>query len=156
MNSREISDEDRTIIYGSPGEAKLSPEELRALLELPQGDDIKDYSGLSAIGMGGLGAVFSAQEPGLNREVALKVLRPEFRNQMRHIESFIREARTTAQIDHPNIVPVHRIGIFREVGVYFTMPIAKSPSSDYLESFSRAAQPVLSAIRARENASGRE
>ncbi len=38
----------------------------------------------------------------------------------------------------------------------FTMPIAKSPSSDYLESFSRAAQPVLSAIRARENASGRE
>ncbi len=121
MNSREISDEDRTIIYGSPGEAKLSPEELRALLELPQGDDIKDYSGLSAIGMGGLGAVFSAQEPGLNREVALKVLRPEFRNQMRHIESFIREARTTAQIDHPNIVPVHRIGIFRDVGVYFTM-----------------------------------
>ncbi len=121
MNSSVISDEDRTIIYGDPGEAKLSPDELRALLELPQGDDIKDYSGLSAIGMGGLGAVFSAQEPGLNREVALKVLRPEFRNQLRHIESFIREARTTAQIDHPNIVPVHRIGIFRDVGVYFTM-----------------------------------
>ncbi len=113
--------EDHTQIFGPAEGESLSDEELRNLLQLPSGDDILDYGNLSMIGIGGLGAVFSAQEPGLNREIALKVLRPEFRNRQRHIESFIREARATAQIDHPNIVPVHRIGIFKDIGVYFTM-----------------------------------
>ncbi len=116
-----LSNEDRTIIFGADNDTSLTEDELRAILQLPSGDDIRDYKQIAAIGMGGLGAVFSVREPGLNREVALKVLRPEFRNQQRHVESFIREARATAQIDHPNIVPVHRIGVFKDVGVYFTM-----------------------------------
>ncbi|MGE4563302.1 MAG: bifunctional serine/threonine-protein kinase/formylglycine-generating enzyme family protein, partial [Victivallaceae bacterium] len=121
QDERNPKTEDRTMIFGPAEGEMLSEEELRKLLQLPSGDDILDYGSLSMIGIGGLGAVFSAQEPGLNREIALKVLRPEFRNRQRHIESFIREARATAQIDHPNIVPVHRIGIFKDIGVYFTM-----------------------------------
>lgn len=116
-----LSDDDRTMIFGSPEDARLSTEELRKLLGLPEHDDIRDYQDISTIGMGGLGAVFAAREPGLNREVALKMLRPEFRDKPGHVESFIREARTTAQIDHPNIVPVHRIGVFDDAGVFFTM-----------------------------------
>ncbi|MBQ4106458.1 MAG: SUMF1/EgtB/PvdO family nonheme iron enzyme [Lentisphaeria bacterium] len=116
-------DDDITqILNGTrPDEPQLSAEELRQFLDLPPGDDISDYHNLTAIGIGGSAAVFSATEPGLNRRVALKVLRPEHRNNPSHIEAFIREARTTAQIDHPNVVPVHRIGIFKDAGIYFTM-----------------------------------
>ena len=121
VNPPEERDDERTLIYGRGNESLLSAEELRAALGVPSGERIEDYQGLSAIGIGGVGAVFSAHEPGLNREVALKILRPQFRDQADRIESFIREARATAQIDHPNIVPVHRLGVFDDVGVYFTM-----------------------------------
>ena len=115
-------DNEQTLIYGTGDDAnRISPEELRKLLDIPQGDCIQDYDDLSTIGIGGIGAVFSAREPGLNREVALKILRPQYRDQSERIESFIREARATAQIDHPNIVPVHRLGVFDDVGVYFSM-----------------------------------
>ena len=115
-------DNEQTLIYGTGDDAnRISPEELRKLLDIPQGDCIQDYDDLSTIGIGGIGAVFSALEPGLNREVALKILRPQYRDQSERIESFIREARATAQIDHPNIVPVHRLGVFDDVGVYFSM-----------------------------------
>ena len=117
----ERDDDQKTLIYGMASETMLSPEELRRALGLPSGDRIEDYDGLSAIGIGGVGAVFSAHEPGLNREVALKILRPQYRNKAERIEWFIREARATAQIDHPNIPPVHRLGVFDDVGVYFTM-----------------------------------
>ena len=117
----ERDDDQKTLIYGMASETMLSPEELRRALGLPTGDRIEDYEGLSAIGIGGVGAVFSAHEPGLNREVALKILRPQYRNKAERIEWFIREARATAQIDHPNIPPVHRLGVFDDVGVYFTM-----------------------------------
>ena len=110
-----------TLIYGTPNAAHLTAAELRALLGLPSGEHIQDYGDISTIGIGGVGAVFSAREPGLNREIALKLLRPQYRDQAERIEGFIREARATAQIDHPNIVPVHRLGVFDDVGVYFTM-----------------------------------
>ena len=115
-------DDITTQLFGAAeGQETLSPEELRELLDLPPGDHITDFKDLTTIGMGGIGSVFSAWEPGLNREVALKVLRPEYRTRGLHVENFIREARMTAQIDHPNIVPVHKLGVFDDVGLYFTM-----------------------------------
>lgn len=96
-------------------------EELRRELGLTDGNWIDVFTELSTIGFGGHGAVFSAREPGLSREIALKILRPEFRNNSRYLDSFIREARITAQIGHPNIIPVHHLGVFDDVGVYFTM-----------------------------------
>lgn len=117
----EIIDNERTIIYGENKKNLMSPEELRIALGLHDGENIQDYENIRTIGIGGVGAVLSAYEPGLNREIAIKLLRPQFRDNAKHIETFIREARATAQIDHPNIVPVHRIGVFKDAGVYFTM-----------------------------------
>ena len=114
-------DDEATLIYGTSSETRLSPEKLREVLGVPSGDRLQDYGELSTIGIGGVGAVFAAHEPGLNRDVALKLLRPQYRNKTERIEAFIREARATAQIDHPNIVPVHRMGVFDDVGVYFSM-----------------------------------
>ncbi len=111
----------KTLIYDAESAIHLTPAELRSALGFPSGERIQDYGVISTIGIGGVGAVFSAHEPGLNREIALKLLRPQYRNNPKQLEAFIREARITAQIDHPNIVPVHRMGVFDDVGVYFTM-----------------------------------
>ena len=114
--------DDATLVV-DPGEAgeALSADELRRRLGLPEGDAPENYGDLKTIGLGGMGAVFSGCEPGLMREVALKMLRPAYRWMPNRIAAFIREARTTAQINHPNIVPVYRIGVFEGAGVYFAM-----------------------------------
>lgn len=89
------------------------------LPEQPQ--SLGKYKNLTTIGLGGIGMVMSGVDPRLGREVAIKVLRPKNRNRRRYLARFIREARTTAQIEHPNIVPVHDFGFFDDAGVYFTM-----------------------------------
>ena len=103
-----------------PEDERLSVEALRELLGRTD-DSLESFGRLRTIGLGGVGAVFSAMEPGLRREVAVKMLRSDFRMRRRFVENFIREARITAQIGHPNIVPVHRIGCSPEAGVFFTM-----------------------------------
>jgi serine/threonine-protein kinase len=65
------------------------------------------------IGRGGMGVVFLARDIALHRLVAIKALRYEFTSSDEHRERFRREARLTARLSHPNIVPVHTFG---EVG----------------------------------------
>ncbi|MBQ7694506.1 MAG: SUMF1/EgtB/PvdO family nonheme iron enzyme [Lentisphaeria bacterium] len=106
----------------SDDEEVMSTEEIRKLLNLSEKNSISGaYDDLHAIGLGGFGAVYGAWEPGLERQLALKILRPNYRQLPERIKAFIREARITARIAHPNIVPVHRIGVFEDAGVYFSM-----------------------------------
>ncbi len=62
------------------------------------------------IGRGGMGVVFLARDIALHRLVAIKVLRYEFTASDEHRERFRREARMTARLSHPTIVPVHSFG----------------------------------------------
>jgi len=62
------------------------------------------------IGRGGMGVVFLARDIALHRLVAIKVLRFEFTSSDEHRERFRREARMTARLNHPNIVPLHAFG----------------------------------------------
>ena len=62
-----------------------------------------------ALGEGGYGQVFRAYDPHLEREVALKVLKPNRLGQ-KALERFYREARAAARLDHPNIVALHDAG----------------------------------------------
>ena len=114
-------DDPTLVVDPSAAGPELSAEELRRRLGLPEGDRIGDYGELRTIGVGGMGAVFAGREPGLKCPVALKLLRPAYRLVPERISAFIREARVTAQIGHPNIVPVHRIGVFDGAGVYYSM-----------------------------------
>src|SRR6185436_1592835 len=72
------------------------------------------------IGRGGMGVVFLARDIALHRLVALKVLRYEFTASDEHRERFRREARMTARLSHPNIVPVHSFGEVDDL-VYIVM-----------------------------------
>ncbi len=68
------------------------------------------YQVVREIGRGGMGVVFLARDIALHRLVAIKVLRYEFASSEEHRERFRREARMTARLSHPNIVPVHGFG----------------------------------------------
>jgi serine/threonine protein kinase len=65
------------------------------------------------LGVGGMGAVFLAQDLSLGRKVAIKVLAAGLCSDAEFVTRFEREARGTAQLEHPNIVPVHAVGRHR-------------------------------------------
>jgi serine/threonine protein kinase len=72
------------------------------------------------IAQGGMGTVFRALEPALERYVAIKVLRPEYASNPDYVQYFQEEARAVAALRHPNIVPIFYIGQEGNV-VFFSM-----------------------------------
>jgi uncharacterized protein (TIGR03435 family) len=65
---------------------------------------------IELLGQGGMGAVYKARQPRLNRFVALKILSPEKQNDPQFAERFEREARALAWLNHPNIVTIYDFG----------------------------------------------
>lgn len=63
------------------------------------------------IGKGGMAAVFRAMDQSLERAVAIKVMNPSFFTDHDLIDRFIREAKATAKLDHPNIMRVYDVGV---------------------------------------------
>jgi CheY-like chemotaxis protein len=82
-----------------------------AMGSLPEiGDELAGYRIQALAGRGGMGVVFRAEHLHLGRVVALKVLTADLAQNRRFRADFIREARTAARLDHPNIVPVFDAG----------------------------------------------
>ncbi len=67
------------------------------------------YSLDRELGRGGMGVVYLAREVRLDRQVAIKLLPPEFASQPELRDRFMREARTAARLSHPYIVPIHAV-----------------------------------------------
>ncbi|MBL8679895.1 MAG: protein kinase [Myxococcales bacterium] len=86
------------------------PAESHALIALRPGDRIGAYKILSLLGQGGMGAVFLARHERLDRDVAIKVLRPDSDPTQSSIERFVREAKAAAAIRHPHVVDVYDVG----------------------------------------------
>ncbi len=86
-----------------------------------------EYSLERELGRGGMGIVYLAREVALDRPVALKVLPPALAARDDIRERFLREARTAAQLSHPNVVPIFRA---EERGgfAYFTMAFVDGES----------------------------
>ncbi|HEX5756566.1 MAG TPA: serine/threonine-protein kinase, partial [Arenimonas sp.] len=75
------------------------------------GQNIGPFVVVAKLGRGGMATVYSAYEPGLDREVALKVLPLDLLDQPGFSERFEREARLIAKLEHPHIVPLYGYGI---------------------------------------------
>src|SRR5258708_13739286 len=67
------------------------------------------------LGAGGMGVVYRAYQPTLEREVAVKVLPTMLAGQEGYIERFTREARTAASLEHTHIVPIYDYGTQQDV-----------------------------------------
>ncbi len=79
-----------------------------------------EYDILEELGRGGMAIVYRARERQLEREVAVKVLPFSLAFDAEFVERFQREARTAAQLEHPNIIPIYRVGRSGRV-IYFVM-----------------------------------
>ena len=81
-----------------------------ASLAIGPGTVLDGYRLVREIGRGGMALVFLAVHEDLQREVALKILRPALALDSVHVDRFQREARSIARIAHPNILTVHDVG----------------------------------------------
>jgi len=99
-----------------------------ALLARLRHELAEEYEVERELGRGGMGVVFKAVEIELGRPVALKVLPPGL-GQGASAERFRREARLAAALDHPNIIPIYRVG--RAAGTYyFAMKLVEGRALD--------------------------
>jgi hypothetical protein len=78
--------------------------------ELSAGDEFAGYRIERRLGRGGMGIIYLATEPGLERSVALKLIAPEAAADEVFARRFAEESRIAASIEHPNVVPIYAAG----------------------------------------------
>ncbi|MBR2345720.1 MAG: serine/threonine protein kinase [Lentisphaeria bacterium] len=107
-NTVVISDENR----------EFDGDDLLATLPLKPQDR---YKFIRSIGFGGMKGVLLVHDRDTGRDIAMAIM-PDFRDRpIRDLNRFVREARITASLEHPNIVPVYDIGIDALGSPFFTM-----------------------------------
>ncbi|HAT10395.1 MAG TPA: hypothetical protein DCS97_07335 [Planctomycetes bacterium] len=79
----------------------------------------EDYELCRMLGEGGMGVVWSARQSGMDREVALKRVRPG--SGQRAISALIAEAELTGSLEHPGIIPVHEVGLDQDGIPFYSM-----------------------------------
>ncbi|MEP6474917.1 MAG: serine/threonine-protein kinase, partial [Gemmatimonadota bacterium] len=109
----------------TPAQAIASGEvtELEVVTEAIGGE----YEIVEELGRGGMAIVYRARERQLDREVAIKVLPFSLAFDAEFVERFQREARTAAQLEHPNIIPIYRVGRQGRV-IFFVMKFLRGSS----------------------------
>ncbi|MFY0567693.1 tetratricopeptide repeat protein [Archangium lansingense] len=105
------------VVAGLRGEEGLSEENQEPMAPLgpgctPEpGARVGRYVLLRRVGEGGMGVVFAAYDPDLDREVALKLLKPGAVADAEARGRLVREAQALARLSHPNVVIVHDVGL---------------------------------------------
>ena len=77
-------------------------------MSLTVGQRLGPYEVISALGAGGMGEVYRARDPKLNRDVAIKVLLPTVANDPDRLARFSREAQVLASLNHPNTAHINQ------------------------------------------------
>ncbi len=98
---------------------------LRARLQLALGDE---FTVGALLGEGGFAAVFRVRDSALRRDVAVKVLDLGQTPSPVLAERFVREARTVAKLEHASIVPIYKVGGYKNEVLYIIMRCVDGPS----------------------------
>src|SRR5688572_23054948 len=86
-------------------------------MSLKEGTTLGRYEIRSLLGAGGMGEVYRARDPKINREVAVKVLPADFASNNERVERLEREAQAAGSLSHPNILGIYDID--SQDGTYF-------------------------------------
>ncbi|MBV1861886.1 MAG: protein kinase [Nannocystaceae bacterium] len=78
------------------------------------GASVGRYRVLQVLGMGGMGIVYLAHDPELDRKVAVKIIRRRGYDEAEQSTRLLREARAMAKLSHPNVIAVHDVGTWNE------------------------------------------
>ena len=116
-NAFDTTAEQTLVIADYSSGADCNEDALAALPVKPQ----DRYKFIRSIGFGGMKGVLLVHDQDTERDVAMAIM-PDFRDRPRRdLNRFVREAHITAKLEHPNIVPVHDIGIDGSGSPFFTM-----------------------------------
>jgi serine/threonine protein kinase len=110
---------DATHTDGGPIEAIEDVSSVVAEMRKPAAERLEEQG---LVARGGMGAVHVVVDRAIGRRVAMKTMHAMLREDDRMLRLFLREARTTGLLDHPNIVPVYDVGE-RNGALYFTMKL---------------------------------
>jgi len=107
-------------------EHTLTDAGLRRRVPLQAGHRVGRYQILHTLGSGGMGTVYAATDPDLDRNIAIKVLHDRPGRKVR-AETLLHEAQAMAQFSHPNVVTVHDVGT-HEGRVFVAMDWVRGPT----------------------------
>jgi serine/threonine protein kinase/WD40 repeat protein len=101
--------------------------------------DDTDYQLIQKLGEGGMGVIYRARQKAIERYVAVKTLKHDLVSEnLERQKKFLHEAQITGNLDHPNIVPIHELGISQDGGVFYSMKLVEGTAwQDLLASKSR-------------------
>ncbi len=126
----------------TPAQAVVATDE-RTDREIVSEALASEYEVQDELGRGGMALVYQALERELGRDVAVKVLPFALGFDAEFVERFQREARTAAQLEHPNIIPIYRVGRSGRVS-YFVMKFLRGGSlAGLLEKRGRLTAPEI-------------
>ena len=94
---------------------------------------LSEYRVLEKVGVGGMGAVYLAEDEALHRPAAIKVLTSASKKNPLAVERFAREARAAAALVHPNIVGIYKFGEYQKID-YLAMEYVPGKTLDQLVS----------------------
>ncbi|MBI1968134.1 MAG: protein kinase, partial [Gemmatimonadetes bacterium] len=123
------------------GAVKGPPSQELTEIELVRQQLAEEYEILQELGRGGMAIVFKAREKQLERDVAIKVLPFSLAFDKEFVERFQREARTSAKLEHPNIIPIYRVGKSGRV-IYFVMKFLRGKPLSTVLAARRALPPA--------------
>ncbi|MGI8641705.1 MAG: protein kinase domain-containing protein [Pyrinomonadaceae bacterium] len=104
------------------------------------------YKIISQLGAGGMGEVFLAEDTGLGRKVALKLLAEKFTANSDQLNRFVREAKSASALNHPNIITVYEIGEWEGANFIATEYIEGETLRDVLEKGGSSLDEALSIV----------
>jgi serine/threonine-protein kinase len=101
------------------------PEDVDEIVREVRDATMDRHTRIASLGTGGMGEVHLVSDRALQRRAVMKRLHERHADDPRTVRMFVREAQITGQLEHPNIVPVHDLGIDEDATVYFTMKLVE-------------------------------
>ena len=110
----------------APGEIRppypTKPPDTQTAAESLRG---RGYELAAVLGEGGVGVVYQAVQKSVNREIAVKMIKPGVGQNIKERQKFVSEALVTGRLDHPNIVPIHDLDSTDDGQPFYTMKMVR-------------------------------